>query len=455
MDHDRFPVFEAGDLDDALLDAELHGEIEDDEKRFQEARVGDDLMCPFQCDECSFYNMNGRYPSDREQDRLLMLCIRRANLDAFWSRERTTVDKNWREMRGLLDIADSVGLSHPLPNRGPVPIGDSQGLNVACLLLMKTLREGKNSKRIQFETARKIRSVVSNFCHTLPGGSGLSTVAHGDRGGLFFSASTTNSYWFRRFMAGCHRRMGDVWMPDQAVTVEEVLAGLQILEEEWQSGAKGLRKQEVALTGALVVVGFTAALRGEEISQIDVGLMRKYWEEGLNYQRRPHVPLALAGRFKQTNGTFRIYIHPLADKTGSGVEVWLWLERAIRCLHEAKITTGPMFRIVKKKGQIKRASVGDLDVLFHALWKRVQHRFPQLIVETTKIEEVYSVRRSLRRGATTEAQNRTIPRDVIEMNNRWKKHLRGRGVLPSMTMVERYSDAKASVEALVKFSELL
>ena len=114
-----------------------------------------------------------------------------------------------------------------------------------------------------------------------------------------------------------------------------------------------------------------------------------------------------------------------------------------------------MFRVTKGKSRVSRASVGDLDVLFHDLWKRVQHCFPQLIPDTIKVEEAYSVRQSLQRGATTEAQNRAIPTDVLEANNRWRKHLRGRGILPTMSMVERYTDAKALVEALVRFSELM
>ena len=138
--------------------------------------------------------------------------------------------------------------------------------------------------------------------------------------------------------------MGDVWIPDQAVTLDEVQAALAILEEEWNAGAMKQQKLELALSGAMVVVGFVAGLRGEEIPQIDVGLMRKYWEEGLNYERKPHVPLALAGRFKQTSGTFRIFIHPLADRTGSGIEVRCWLERAIRCMDSQGIKTGPLFR---------------------------------------------------------------------------------------------------------------
>jgi len=37
-------------------------------------------------------------------------------------------------------------------------------------------------------------------------------------------------------------------------------------------------------------------------------------------------------------------------------------------------------------------------------------------------------------------------------NNRWRKHSRARGSLPSMSMMERYTDAKANVKALIRFS---
>ena len=277
-------------------------------------------MC-FPMRRLQLFNLQGRYPNEnKEANKLLMLCIRIATLDSFWARERTTVEKNWREVRGLLEAGESMGLDQPLPQRGPCPVLDDQGLRVACLMLLKTKNQGRNLRHIQFETARKVRSAVSNFYHTLPGGTGLATAGHGDRGGLFFSGSPTNSHWYKGFMTGCHRRMGDVWIPDQATTLDEVKAGLAILEEEWQSGLQGARKREVALTGALVVAGFVAALRGEEIPQIDIGLMRKYWVEGLENPGKKHVPFALA-----------IYIHPLADSTSSGIGVRLWVERAIRC----------------------------------------------------------------------------------------------------------------------------
>ncbi|KAL7572644.1 hypothetical protein ACA910_010393 [Epithemia clementina (nom. ined.)] len=101
-------------------------------------------------------------------------------------------------------------------------------------------------------------------------------------------------------MSGCHCQMGDVWVPDKAVTVEEILAALFILHEEYQSLMGGQQRLEVALMGAMLVCGYTAVLRGEEIPLIDIGMIWKHWDKGQNYKRKPHVPLALVGRFKQT-----------------------------------------------------------------------------------------------------------------------------------------------------------
>lgn len=325
----------------------------------------------------------------------------------------------------------------------------------ACAMLIRTLNPGRNSEMVQFETARKARSTVSNYFHTIPCGTSLATVGYGERGGSFFSNSPTNSYWFKRFMQGCHKRMGNVWIPDKALTLDVLIACLRILETEYVDSLPGQRRLEVALTGAMLVASFMAALRGEEIPLIDIGMMKKYWREACDYSRKPHVQLALVGRFKQTNGAYRVFVQHLAVETSSGVEVKLWMGRAIEEYHLRGVTAGPMFRTVTAKGKIKRATVSDLDMLFHDILKRVQISRPDLISPDEKVEEESSMRRSPRRGATTEAQNRKIPKDVIEMNNRWKKFIRSRSMLPSMSMIERYSDAKASVEALVQFSEMM
>ncbi|KAL7561778.1 hypothetical protein ACA910_013318 [Epithemia clementina (nom. ined.)] len=150
-------------------------------------------------------------------------------------------------------------------------------------MLMKTLRSGKNAKQIQFETTQKIRSVVSNFIHTTPHGVGAATIGYGERGSQFFSGSPTNSHWFKRFMSGCHRHMGDVWVPDKACTLDEILASLDILQQEFLLLNYGQRRLKVCLTASMLITGYTAALRGEELSLIDIGMMNKSWQEGRDY----------------------------------------------------------------------------------------------------------------------------------------------------------------------------
>lgn len=447
-------MLKASDLDDALMDEEDMGDLVDDPERFKVGRGGDHLMTPFQCDECSFYNIQLRYPSESVQDKLLCVCIRRAILDAFWSREPSTVKGNLGELKMVLRSSETLGILDPLPARGPFPISDDCGMRTACALLMRTLNPGKNSEMVQFETARKARSAVSNFVHTTPSGTGLHSVGYGERGGTFFSNSPTNSYWFKRFLAGCHKRMGDVWIPDKAMVLDVLKGCLEILESEYQELSHGQRRLEVGLTGAMLVSSYMAALRGEEVPLIDVGMMRKYWHESNNYTRKPHVTLALVGRFKQTNGAAKTFIQPLAIRSGSMVEIQLWLGRAIEQYDKMGVVSGPMFRTVSSKGAVKRATISDLDSLYHDILRRLQVRRPDLINPNEKVEDDYSMRRSPRRGVTTEAQNRNIPTDVVEINNRWKKFIRARGVLPSMSMVERYTDAKASVESLVRFSEM-
>jgi hypothetical protein len=68
-----------------------------DQDRYKKARDGDDFMICFQCDMRQFRNMQQRDPNETKEDAFLMLWIRRAILDSFWSREPSTVDGNIHE----------------------------------------------------------------------------------------------------------------------------------------------------------------------------------------------------------------------------------------------------------------------------------------------------------------------------------------------------------------------
>ena len=149
-----------------------------------------------------------------------------------------------------------------------------------------------------------------------------------------------------------------------------------------------------------------------------------------------------------------MYIQPLVVKSKSGLEYRLWMHRLLCEYARAGISSGPVFRRPCKRGptKVERARVGDINLILHPALARVQARLPNLIGEGTRVEEEYSASRSFKRGATAQARNMDIPRDVIEANNRWRQDEKARGSTPHLTLLERYTDAKASVLLLVKFS---
>ena len=99
----------------------------------------------------------------------------------------------------------------------------------------------------------------------------------------------------------------------------------------------------------------------------------------------------------------------------------------------------------------RRASISEMDELLHPVLKETQRKFPNVISHKTIIEDSFSTYRSLRRGATAEAQNSRIEKTVVEANNRWRKYARNNGTAKGMSMMDRYTDAKASVLTLIRF----
>ena len=450
---DQFPVLTPADLADAIVDSQDMAE-DQEAFRFKFAREGDHLMCPFQCDECHFVNIKGRMPAGLTGDDVLLLCIRRAILDAFWARETSTVAQNRGELLRVLRMSKILGTEGGYSLRGPFPVADTFGMEIAAHHLLRSLDKGRNAETIQYETMRKIRSHFSNFFHTTPMGVGAST-AGTDGSSMFFTHSPTNSYWFKRFMQGSHRRMGDVWMPDRAITIDSILHAGEVLEEEWQDFSHDLEEQlRVALSACVICICFSGALRGEELPRADLGLLRQHWMEATNHPRAPHVPWAMVGRFKRETGE-KIFYQPIAFRSDSGIENGKWVKRAMITYGKLGIDSGPMFRKKGKDGTISRCKPADLDPEFHSVMLRVQARWPNALPDSVDVREEFKCRRSFRRGSTTHAGNRGVPDPVINANNRWRKHGNSRGVLPGMSMVERYSDARASIEALLRYSQML
>ena len=105
--------------------------------------------------------------------------------------------------------------------------------------------------------------------------------------------------------------------------------------------------------------------------------------------------------------------------------------------------------------QGNKLSLAEMDTWLHDILHKVQQKFLSIIPDAIQIEDKFSVYRSLRRGANTEARNVRIPQDIIDANLRWRKVMRSKGMIAGLTMQERYTDSSANVPALVNFSQRL
>ena len=140
---------------DGLEDEEENEDLETGEKlelRFRRGRNGDHVLgIPFECDLCHFRNMARRDPVDgNPKDEFTLMCIRRASLDAMWSREASTVSGNLNRLRrDYDDTKASLSIAEPLPVLGRDDVSDRVGMGVAVSTLNASLRKGKYAGHLQ------------------------------------------------------------------------------------------------------------------------------------------------------------------------------------------------------------------------------------------------------------------------------------------------------------------
>jgi len=77
----------------------------------------------------------------------------------------------------------------------------------AVLTLMHSLLVGKYAVFIQFDTTKKMCSMYSNVYHASTGATGMAVVAKG-MAKTFVTSCPMYSYWFKCFMLGVHKRIG-------------------------------------------------------------------------------------------------------------------------------------------------------------------------------------------------------------------------------------------------------
>jgi hypothetical protein len=284
------------------------------------------LFCPFECDGCCFYRLRGEAPrSDRAQDIDLLAHIRRANLDAFWSRRPGTVQGLVRLFVEQVEVGERFGFDMFEPP-GHFSVGYRSGMKAAIGVLARSQKAGRHEAKLKFSSARKARTVHTDVWQASARAVEKSLVWRSERARFVATDSPTDSAWFSAFMVGAKSRVGERLKQDAAISVTVMLAKQALLEEEWRVAVDlgELRAQrEVAENAAFFLFLYCGSLRGFEGPKVMLRELRaQIVAPGSSASARytPHVGLPLLGRFKARSQEQQTILIPIAFETASGLQ---------------------------------------------------------------------------------------------------------------------------------------
>jgi hypothetical protein len=431
-----------------------------DEKRFKVARNGDNLLTLFQCELCVFRNTHLREPGRTQTDTLALCVYRRANLDAFWSRERTTVSSNRLWLRRGVELNEAVDQQFTFQELGPMPLADLTGHGVACQELLASTRPGTyHDDHCQYDTVRKLRSAYSSLRLASAQGAVFNLSGGRDQNGrsITFTDCATESEWFKRFSQGMKKRMGQDVRPQLGFSVEVMLVLLERLEVSWRKLPNGNLKDNTLGALAYSAVSFTNALRGNEGFKMDLFGLQEHISRGLGHAKFPHVVAPLLGRFKGQDGE-RLHFLFMVPITSSGIKTRCYLEWLVRRREEQGLFHGPAF--CDHKGREIESGVYEdliLGVLHeHQVWeKKTQSWNDHRLLDGVDIDERYGIFRSFKRGAITRAQEAGVSEADVNRAGQWRKVEAAKGRHAGGSMREHYTELVQLLDARLRFSRAL
>lgn len=105
-------------------------------------------------------------------------------------------------------------------------------------------------------------SAITNASQSGLGGLEDSVGAY-QRNKMCISSSIFHQFWFRRFMEGVHKRVGEERRQDEAITIDSMIEIQRLCEDDWRmiSDRDLNRKKSVREMAAWFLLDFCASLR--------------------------------------------------------------------------------------------------------------------------------------------------------------------------------------------------
>jgi hypothetical protein len=130
--------------------------------------------------------------------------------------------------------------------------------------------------------------------------------------------------------------MGDSIKQDEAISIEQMVALMEIFEKDWivvmKNGERTNNQiREVLFPALFSVLAFCGALRGEELPLMDLGATKEHTDSGTTHPEvsKMHGVIALHGRFKNELGEKCHLRMPVVPVTRAGLTPVKWMLRML------------------------------------------------------------------------------------------------------------------------------
>ena len=431
-----------------------------DPDRFKVGRNGDDLLVSFECDLCIFRKLYRRNPNllpgthASDTDNFAMTCIRRVNLDAFWSRARSTVASNAAKIREGLALSARIGLTGPYLAPGPLPSFDHCGYEVALQMVVASLEVRRYATtHKQWNTIRRLRSAYSNQIRSSRIANQMCLALADGKGSTYnrLSVEPCGSLWFQRFLSGCRKRMGQDWRPNRAISnqlMNELLVGVETKVKDCIT----LDEQEKwLLAGGYFCICYVLSLRGPEGLMVDLeGLI----EFNPPDPSRSSSVIPLLGRVKGEHHS-RQHLLTSVNTTDSGIHVNQWVQRILTVHRFQFRTKGPAF--TNPEGNQSTAT--EMNELFLEVLSEIFEAQPDLfapdIKTTADVGDKYNVFRSFRRGSESRAVAKKVSEADRYIVHRWKRKESAGANRVNHPIDQHYVDVQLVTDSFLRYTKAM
>ena len=424
--------------------------------RFLQARKGDMLSFLFQCEFCWFVNLMKRPGSEfNSHDFEVMTYIRRVNLVMFWAKEPQTVSDSFKAYQQSRRDLILKGMLPEVILQGPFPLSDPYGMNIAISILVQSERQGKNpGSRIGYNSLSKIRSSFATLYNARPHADQITVVRTNKGMRLRNSHSPTDSQLFDWFMLGLRKRIGVLVNQNLGISIEVMLEILKHYDAEISDEELDFeRLRTIIVCSAAFVILFAASLRGNEVLMLERTEFVKRRNAGKTGSKdTEHVVIPLMGRFKGEDGD-RNSLLVVARKSKSGLDISRWIDQLSALLEMEDKNDGVGPAICFENGSPMSSKF--LDSELRSVLSVIQEASPKLIDPSIDVRQKFSVYRSFRRGATTQAREAGVSEADINLVNRWRSVQNNGGGIPNLAMHELYTEISQTLRSRLRFSQSL